>query len=584
MLNHFFHAGDDADRVLLNEKTFRPAGEPFSNLATVKSHPVVLNESTRPSLERDCADGIGAIESHGYYSIICLPLPAASRVVGVLGLMSRRRNAYTDSTAELLSRIGNHIGAAVAIAQSEERHRLATEDEAVRLAVLGEIGRIVGSSLDIDEIYDRFAAAASKLIPFDRIVISLIDIEADTVTDAYTFGTAVEETPSGHTDRLSETIVAALVQDPEIRIYSEDDLLAHPTQAGALGHGLRSLLLVPLKWGDSVIGTLSFFSESPAAYDAKLGALAGQVAAQITGAIANAEFHARSMQLASEREARIKLDAENRELQEIERERARFISTISHELRTPLTSISAFSDLLARNKKGHLDERELQQIGLVKKNANRLNTLINDLFDVTKINAGSFELNLQEFDVRQLIQELSESLSPMFSQKRQKLEVSLPDHGVWVRADHDRIAQVVSNLLSNASKYSPDSSQINLELSARDGQVCISVRDRGIGISSRDQRRLFTPFFRADNEETRSVAGTGLGLVITKSIVEMHGGAITLASTPGKGSCFEVRIPNAQTGPSPDHTEKMARLDLPVKPVSRIDAFDEFPANAASSN
>ena len=251
-------------------------------------------------------------------------------------------------------------------------------------------------------------------------------------------------------------------------------------------------------------------------------------------------------------------------------------------MRTSLTSISAFSDLLARNKKGHLDERELQQIGLVRKNAQRLNILINDLFDITKMNAGSFELNLEEFDVRQLLQELSDSLSPMFGEKNQKLIVSLPDDDIWVNADRDRIAQVISNLLSNASKYSPEASQIDLDLRARDGQVCMRVRDRGMGISIADQRRLFTPFFRADNEETRKVAGTGLGLEVTKSIVEMHGGAINLTSTPGKGSCFEVEIPEAQPGPSPTHIERMAQADLPAEPVSRLDALDADSANIPS--
>ena len=105
------------------------------------------------------------------------------------------------------------------------------------------------------------------------------------------------------------------------------------------------------------------------------------------------------------------------------------------------------------------------------------------------------------------------------------------------------------------------------------------VRDSGIGISRRDQRRLFTPFFRADNEATRSVAGTGLGLVVTRSIVESHGGTINLTSTPGKGSCFEVLIPAARTGPSPAHIARIAQADVPAEPVSRFDELNEVQAH-----
>jgi len=244
-----------------------------------------------------------------------------------------------------------------------------------------------------------------------------------------------------------------------------------------------------------------------------------------------------------DRALRLRLDAENRELQRVAEVKSQFLSTVSHELRTPLTSIIAFTDIVGRNRERNLDPRQLAQLDVIRRNGRRLNELIKDLLDVSRVDGGTLKLEQTEFDAHRLFDEVLSNFAPILEERVQVLETSVPDGELWMHADQNRLAQVASNLLSNASKYSPEGSRIDLAAHTEGGRLHLEVRDGGIGIADEDMPRLFTPFFRADNEQTRSVSGTGLGLVITKAIVEEHGGEISVDSEFGAGTTVRVSIP-----------------------------------------
>jgi signal transduction histidine kinase len=215
-----------------------------------------------------------------------------------------------------------------------------------------------------------------------------------------------------------------------------------------------------------------------------------------------------------------------------------------------LTIISGFVDLLEDNPQGNLDQEQAETLGIIRRNASRLSLLINDMLDITRLDAGTFRVNPVDFDAVELMKEVSASFQGILEEKVQALATDGVEHPIWVRADRDRIAQVVSNLISNASKYSPQGSEIRLSCAVSGDSLDVSVRDCGIGISPKDQQKLFTPFFRVDNEETRKVSGTGLGLVIAKSIIELHGGGIALESAPGEGTTVRLTLPGLLAGPS----------------------------------
>jgi len=246
-----------------------------------------------------------------------------------------------------------------------------------------------------------------------------------------------------------------------------------------------------------------------------------------------------------ERELRLRLDADNRELQRVNEMTNQFSAAVSHELRTPLTSVVAFADLLARKGGHNLSDRQFQQVGAIQRNAHRLMMLTNDLLDASRMQGGKLRIEPERFDARPLFEELAEGFAPLLAERGQTLRLELPAGSLWIDADRERLAQVVTNLLSNASKYSPDGSAVEMEATAAGEWLYLRVRDHGIGIPEEDQPKVFTPFFRAANAPTRGASGTGLGLFVVKSIVELHNGTIWLESAPGVGTEVHVGVPCA---------------------------------------
>ncbi len=249
-----------------------------------------------------------------------------------------------------------------------------------------------------------------------------------------------------------------------------------------------------------------------------------------------------------QRELAEELDSQNEALTDANAAKTRFLNLVSHELKTPLTAVLAFSDILKRNKEGNLTERQLKHVSVVHRSGEQLKMLIEDLLDIAKIDAGKFSLGTGPLDIRDLVRDVAEGVSHLFDAKAQMLEVTLPQESLAIEADRQRISQVIINLLGNASKYSPPNTRTSIALEYKGDAVHVAVRDAGIGISEEDQQRLFGMFFRADNPETQSVSGSGLGLVIVKSIIEMHGGRVSVVSKRGEGSTFSFWVPISQAG------------------------------------
>lgn len=220
-----------------------------------------------------------------------------------------------------------------------------------------------------------------------------------------------------------------------------------------------------------------------------------------------------------------------------------FVSHVSHELRTPLTSIKGYSDLLLSGEVGNLSDEQREFLEIIKQNADREVALVNDLLDLSRIEAGKVELTRAPLDLCALLEGTSVSFRPQLAAKQQALTTDLPPVLPSILGDINRLAQVFTNLLSNAHKYTPHGGRITIAATVADDRVRVTVTDSGIGMSVAEQEQLFTSFFRAKNRTTSEVGGTGLGLAITKSLVELHGGAISVTSAPDTGSCFTVDLP-----------------------------------------
>ena len=263
---------------------------------------------------------------------------------------------------------------------------------------------------------------------------------------------------------------------------------------------------------------------------------------------------------------------------ELDRMKDEFVSLVSHELRTPLTSIKGYVDLLIDGDAGEVTEEQKEFLDIVKNNSDRLVLLVNDLLDVSRIEAGRINLRVHPVDLPDCIDEVATSLRPLMEQKRQSLKLELPADLPQVRADRDRVVQIMTNLLSNAHKYTLEGGTVSVRAQAGDDEVRVEVSDTGVGMTADERDKLFTKFFRAQNPATQNISGTGLGLNIVKSLVEKQGGRIWVTSEPMKGSTFTFTIPTDGPTRAAAATTSASEARAPVTKVgTRILVVDDEP-------
>jgi signal transduction histidine kinase len=263
----------------------------------------------------------------------------------------------------------------------------------------------------------------------------------------------------------------------------------------------------------------------------------------------------------------VELERANEELKKLDQMKTDFVSTVSHELRTPLTSIKNAVDLLAKEKDWLLPEVQQRFLSMASRNIDRLARMINDVLDVSKLEAGKLELHLSEVSLSNVIRNVMATFQPQASANSIKLEVVYPEVLPSVYGDPDRIEQVLCNLISNAFKFTPKGGRIVVSAKSGPQFVKVSVTDTGIGIPPDDQGRIFERFYQVGDSLTRTSTGTGLGLSIAKQLVEAHGGSMSLESEVGNGSCFSFTLPV--------FSQRMVRISTFEK---RIQPFLSYPS------
>jgi CheY-like chemotaxis protein len=227
--------------------------------------------------------------------------------------------------------------------------------------------------------------------------------------------------------------------------------------------------------------------------------------------------------------------------------KSEFVSTVSHELRTPMTSIKGYADLMLMGAAGGMNEEQKRFLSIIKSNADRLTVLVNDLLDISRIEGGRIELDIEAMRLEVAVDQVVASLRARVEEKGLSLFVNVPPDLPPVLADRDRVIQILTNLVGNSSQYTRAGS-ITVTARRVDNLARIDVADTGIGIAPEDQAKVFDRFFRSDDAAVQEFSGTGLGLAIIKSLVEMHHGQIWLESEVGKGSTFSVTLPLAEQG------------------------------------
>ena len=235
---------------------------------------------------------------------------------------------------------------------------------------------------------------------------------------------------------------------------------------------------------------------------------------------------------------------------EVDRLKSEFVATVSHELRTPMTSIRGYADILLLGAAGALNENQSHFLNIIKSNTERLNILVNDLLDISRIEAGRVTLAPQPLDLRDVAEDVLADILRRSQEENKPMAISLeaPKELPRVFGDSERVRQILDNLVDNAYHYTPMDGQIQVHIHSENGEVQVDVSDTGVGISPEDQDRVFERFFRGEHPLVLATPGTGLGLPIVKQLVEMHHGRIWMKSNgvPGEGSTFSFTLPAHQ--------------------------------------
>ncbi|GLS21995.1 hypothetical protein GCM10007874_50120 [Labrys miyagiensis] len=400
------------------------------------------------------------------------------------------------------------------------------------LEALGEVSKAVNSTLDLNMVLKTIVAKAVQLSGTDAGAIYVVSSTRQQFRLRATYGmsddliAAISDQPIGLNDPGigDATQRRVPVQVPDL---AEETL--SPLQRIVLQAGYRSVLVVPLLRPNKIVGALVVRRRGPGEFDDQIIHLLETFAAQSVLAIQNAKLFR-------------EIDEKGRQLEAASRHKSQFLANMSHELRTPLNSVLGFTEMLADGLYGELPDRAKATVARVQANGRHLLGLINDVLDLSKIEAGQLTLSLDDYCVGQIVQTAAAAVEPLARTKGLVLAMTVADNLPLGHGDERRLTQVLLNLAGNAVKFT-EKGAVDILAGAAGGHFEIIVRDTGPGIAPADQALIFQEFHQVDSSSTRAKGGTGLGLSISKRIVEMHGGTIVVESVPGAGSTFRMTIP-----------------------------------------
>jgi signal transduction histidine kinase/DNA-binding response OmpR family regulator len=472
----------------------------------------------------------------GFHSMLGVPMVADDRVVGVIALWRSKIDPFEDRTIELATTFAAQGVIAIRnvelFQELQERGRQLAHsvDE---LKALGEVSQAVSSSLDLDEVLATIVTRAAELSGADGGSIFEFEPSTSEFVLRTCSGTSLElqHALRDLRIRLGETFMGeaaargVVQQAPDLEAEPPD-----PHIAMLVRHGWRSMVAVPLRREDEILGALIVRRKAKGAQPDATVALLETLASQSVVAILNARvFH--------------ELAEKTRELEVAGKHKSEFLASMSHELRTPLNAVIGFSDVLLDRMFGDLNERQDEYVRDIRNSGRHLLDLINEILDLSRVEAGRMDLDL-----------VAVSLTDVLEHGVAMVRERAGTHGIAVKvdiepqlgaayADELKLKQVVVNLLSNAVKFTPDGGSVTVTARRVDDEAHVSVRDTGIGIAPSEQERIFEAFQRGGRRPSASAEGTGLGLTLSKQLVDLHGGRMWMESEPGTGSTFSFSIP-----------------------------------------
>jgi signal transduction histidine kinase len=501
-----------------------PAGVGIAGRAAQLRMPVIENDAQHSASRFDSVDKQTGFVSR---SLLAVPMQIKDRVLGVIEVINRRDGLpFVEDDQNLLTAFAGQAAVAIENARLLAQTDQNLAEKVEELQVMGRIVRELNASLEVIRAMRTTLEWAMRRSNAEAGLIGMI--EGDHLRLM---------AHQGYDDIFtSETEAEMPLELPALRSAIES---GQPSQISLVSNGARGILpiahtqiIVPIRRETHVIGLLLLESTSDS--QGNLTFL-NQLSDSAAIAIANAQLYD--------------------EVQRANLAKSDFVSFVAHELKNPMTSIKGYTELIAAGSVGQINEMQANFLNTIRSNVERMSTLVSDLNDNAKIEAGRLRLDFKPVDIRDVVDDVVRSTRRQVEDKRQRIELDLAPDLPKVWADRIRVGQVLTNLVSNAHKYTPEGGKLLIAAEATSNQwdpegadqvVHIWVKDNGIGISVEDQAKIFQRFFRSDDSKAREVPGTGLGLNITKSLVEMQGGRIWFESEFRVGTTFHFTIPVAE--------------------------------------
>jgi two-component system, sensor histidine kinase and response regulator len=494
---------------------------------------------------------------------IATTIVLADRIITPLKRLASvaKRVAEGDLAASVVlntrDEVGELAGMFNRMTQSLKEREEAIRSQLNQLRTLNRTGTAIISTLDIDKLLNAVLQLLMDNLGYQRMLVMLYDPHRQVAYGARLSGVSREIEQAGRLLEIPIHDDGSLHADLLLRgrgvfindVESVAQRFYPPLLAMAREQGVQCFVAAPLKSSQRIMGFIAADRGDDPCRQEDLDLLM-TIATQIAVAIDNAQAYQALEDLTQTLEHRVQdrtreLQAANDKLQELDRLKSVFVSIVSHELRTPMTSIKGYVENMLDGLTGTLSDRQAHYLGRVKYNVERLTRMINDLLDLSRIEAGRVELALAPLPIAEVVPDIVESLQPVGQAK--SISIQHRHHGapVQISGDRDKLHQILTNLIQNAVKFTASGGQIRVETKAIEGgfvQFCVS--DTGCGISPQEQARIFERFYRGETIQVDQ-RGAGLGLAITKSLVEMHGGRIWVESVLGLGSRFYFTMPIA---------------------------------------
>ena len=468
-------------------------------------------------------------------TVLGVPLLREGTLVGVMILARTEIKPFTEKQVELVSTFADQAVIAIENVRLFEEVQARTRElsqSVEELRALGEVTQAVNSTLDLQTVLDTIVAKATQLSATDAGVIYVFDEASCGFQLRATYGmtTNMIAVMKDHHADFSEAVRAATQRREPDQITD----LQPSSRANELviSLGYRGRLVIPLLLPDQVVGALVVRRKEPGEFSQNTIELLQTFAAQSVLAIQNARLFD-------------EIQDKNRQLAEASQNKSQFVSSMSHELRTPLNAIIGLTEMMVTNAARFGTEKAMEPLQRVNRAGTHLLGLINQVLDLSKIEAGKLELNPQTVQLAPLIEEVIGTARQLAEQNKNRLMVDAPGEPRPLTVDPMRLRQILLNLLSNACKFTKEG-EVKLRASrVRNGRdwIELAVSDTGIGMTPEQQAKLFEEFTQADATTAQRFGGTGLGLAITRKLARMMGGDVTVTSEPGKGSVFTVRLP-----------------------------------------